>query len=120
MPSIKVTKRGISVRLTNNLAYSVSMVCAAILLDEGEDPFVRAIYNVMPDRKTLAHQYHGLVHGSNVYYVVPEALPALSNVLALVAQGGWAQPYSSLNRIKEINAISTLTLLALAGKQTSS
>lgn len=122
MATIKLLNNGtLSVRLTHNLSYALSLLCAASLFEKGEDANVRAVYEALPDRESMASEtfYRGtryITNGSFTLRLPVETLWALKSMLRSMAEGGWTTSTAIHDRLDEIEALSTLALLAAAGE----
>lgn len=114
MAAIKIKGDCAHVKMTVNLAYSLSLVCAGALLDNGEEPQLRQLYESIPARDSMAHpSYQGLDYRKSVTLVVPmHLLFVLRKMLTEATRGGWSQIRAFTSRIKEIDAITPLEFLA--------
>jgi len=118
--TVKINKNGMAaIRLTNHSIFALSLICAASLYEEGEDAEVKAVLGSLPKREDLKAIWDGGVYldtKTKTIKMRPELLPTLKKMMRRASEGGWPQMRALTSRIKAIDAIPPLQLLALAGK----
>ena len=118
-------KNKVKITLTNNMLVGISIASAAFLYETEQEhelyDGVRALYNLLPARESLyktsnwlGEDYVYLPSKSKKYPFDVEHLPTLVFVLKLVEKLPGMQGGAVRRRIKDIEALPALQLLALA------